>query len=381
MITEIANLPDVSFIDNITLEDVQKQLMDAYQDKYEQLTGKKVTLQRGDPVTLILYACSVTLFQTLLYVDRAGKQDLLKYSYGGFLDNLAAYKGVTRNPAAAAVVTVRFTLSAVQTSVVSIPAGTRVTSGDGIYFQTDEYAEIAAGSTYTDVVCTCQEAGAAGNNLIPGEINILVDPIAYVDSVSNTDTSNGGADIEDDESLADRIYLAPATYSAAGPEEAYIQRTKSFSSSIGDVAVTTPAPCEVNVYVLLADGSLPSSALLSEIEDYLSAKQIRPLTDDVTALAPSTSSYNIDFTYYIAKSDQAKAATIQAEVAAAVDDYKAWQTRTIGRDVNPSELIRRVITAGAKRCVVNAPSFTVVSETTVARTGTVTVTYGGTEDD
>ena len=80
-------------------------------------------------------------------------------------------------------------------------------------------------------------------------------------------------------------------------------------------------------------------------------------------------------------SDAYKAATIQSEVEKAVDDYVTWQTTEIGKDINPSELIKRVVAAGAKRAVVSAPVFTTVAETQVAQLGTRTVTYGGLEDD
>ena len=111
MIDEIENLPEVSFIDYITLDDVQRQMVSDYQERYETLTGTPTTLGRADPPALVLYACSIQIYQALLYVDRAGKQDLLKYSYGEFMDNLAALKGIKREPAKAAVVKVKFTLS------------------------------------------------------------------------------------------------------------------------------------------------------------------------------------------------------------------------------------------------------------------------------
>lgn len=53
---EIENLPEVSFIDNITLDDIQKQMVSDYLTKYEELTGKTGKLTRADPVSLILYA-------------------------------------------------------------------------------------------------------------------------------------------------------------------------------------------------------------------------------------------------------------------------------------------------------------------------------------
>ena len=37
MIPELENLPEVSFIDNITLDDIQKQLVSDYEQRYETL--------------------------------------------------------------------------------------------------------------------------------------------------------------------------------------------------------------------------------------------------------------------------------------------------------------------------------------------------------
>lgn len=381
MIAEIKNLPEVSFIDNITLDDVQALLVESYEERHRQITKKRISLSRADPVTFTLYACSVMLYQTLLFVDRAGKQDLLKYSYGEFLDNIAACKGVTRLPAQAAEVTVRFTLSAVQEAVVGIPLGTKVTEGDNIYFETTEYAEIPVGDEYVDVPCICQTAGAAGSGLAAGSINILVDPIPYVAKAVSIEESRGGSDIEDDESLAERVFLAPASYSTAGPTDAYVQHTKSYGASIGSVNVSSPIPGEVEVRVLLKDGTLPSDALVESILEHLNDDKVRPLTDHVKVFAPETVSYNVDITYYVARSDSAKAVNIQGAVAAAIEEYNQWQTYTIGRDINPSELIRRVVDAGAKRAVVALPEFTVVPPTTVARVGKISVTYGGIEDD
>lgn len=381
MIAQISDLPDVSFIDSMTLDDVQALLVRSYEEKYEQVTGEKVSLKRADPITLTLYACSVLIYQALMYVDRAGKQDLIKYSYGEFLDNIAANKGVTRLPAQAAEVTVRFRIPAPREDAVSIPTGTRVTSGDGIYFGTMEYAEIPPGSTYIDVPCRCLTTGAIGSGLAVGSINTLVDLLPYISGVSNIEESQGGADIEDDESLAERVYLAPSAYSVAGPRDAYIYHTKAYGAAVGSVNVSSPRPCEVEVRVLLKDGSLPSQALLDGILEHLDDDRIRPLTDQVRVLAPYTREYDLDVTYYISKTNAARAVSIQTAVSDAVTAYNTWQTGEIGRDINPSELIRRMVVAGAKRVVVDAPTFISLPPSTVARTGSVAVTYGGIEDD
>lgn len=380
MIAELENLPEVSFIDNITLDEIQEQMESDYEEKYESLTGKACTLRRADPATLILYACSIQIFQALLFVDRAGKQDLLKYSYGEFLDNLAAIRGITRMEALPAVTTVRFTLSEAVSEVVVIPEGTTVTNGE-IYFQTDEYAEIAAGDTSIDIPCTCQTDGTEGNGIPAGEIKILVDTLPYIKSVENIEVTSGGADIEDDENLAERIYLAPSSYSVAGPDDAYKYFTMAYNQEIADVMVTSPDPAEVEIRFLMENGEIPTSTVMSGLEEYLQDNKIRPLTDHVTVLAPEQQQFDIALTYYINRSDQAKANTIQEAVQAAVEEYSKWQTYTIGRDINPSELTKRIIEAGAKRVEITSPAFTTVASDTVARIGQKTVTYGGLEND
>ena len=49
-----------------------------------------------------------------------------------------------------------------------------------------------------DVEAECTAQGIEGNNFLPGQINILVDPLPYVESVANTTTTAGGTDLEDD---------------------------------------------------------------------------------------------------------------------------------------------------------------------------------------
>ena len=54
-----------------------------------------------------------------------------------------------------------------------------------------------------------------------GELNILVDPVGFIAAVRNTESSTGGTDVESDSNLAERVFLAPSSYSTAGPDDAY----------------------------------------------------------------------------------------------------------------------------------------------------------------
>ncbi len=378
----IKSLPDISFIDNKTIDQVRQEMVADYESFISEATGQTVNLERSSVHRMELYAAAAQIYQAMQYIDRQGKQNILKYSYSDFLDNLASFKGVTRNPAAAATTTLRFTLSAERDTATGIPQGTRVSTAGSIYFATDVYAEIPAGSTTVDVPATCTVAGTDGNGLAIGELTTIVDPIPYVASVSNTTATEGGAEIESDADLAERVFLAPGAYSTAGPEDGYIYHAKAYSPAVGDVEATSDQEAgTVDIVFIMADGSTPGEEMIEGMEGYLQGKTIRPMTDLVRVAAPEEVQYTINLTYYINRSDSAKAVTIQAAVAQAVEDYKTWQ-RAIGRDVNPSQLTHMVMEAGAKRVTVTAPAYTAVGKTEVsALQGAAVVTYGGLEDD
>ncbi len=381
LLKSVNDLPDVSFIEDDTLAAIMQRLVSNYEKKYKEVTGQTVSLGAADPARIQLYAIALDLYQIEQYVDRAGKQDLLKYSYGAFLDNLAGGRGVHRQQAAAARTTLRFTFSDPRDYTLTIPEGTRVTNGDGVYFKTEAYSEAAAGAAYIDVEAVCTAQGIKGNNFLPGQINLLVDPLPYVEKVENITTTEGGTDLEDDRSLAERTFLAPSGYSTAGPSDAFVYWAKTYNTDIGSVRPVTPEPGKVIVYILMQDGSLPGPEVTGGLQDYLQDRNVRPMTDLVSVSAPEIHSFDLDLDYFIDRSNQAQAAAIQGRVEAAVADYITWQTTEIGKDINPSELIRRIREAGAKRAVINSPAFTKVADTSIAQLGSKEVRYGGLEDD
>lgn len=380
-IDTIKNYPDISFIDNLTLEELQNQMLSDFSEKYKEMTGKEMALAPAHPFRLILYAASLQLYQAFQYLDQAGKQSFLKYAYGDNLENLGALKGIARNKGERAKTTVRFILSREQAGAVIIPKGTRVTSGNEIYFYTVEPAEIPSGALSIDVQTECAEVGTAANGLEPGAVSVLVDLIPYVQSVSNTDTSAGGQDVEKDENLAERILLAPAGYSVAGPDAAYQYWTKKYNSGIADVKVTSPTEGIVDIRFVMEDGELPEENLITGLKEYLSDSNIRPLTDKVQTGAPDLVECNINLTYYINRRDASRTEKIKKNVESAIEIFKVWQQERIGRDINPSKLLYFIIQAEAKRADITEPAFIKVPDNAVARIQNVNVVYGGIEDD
>lgn len=372
--------PDISFIDDASMEDVLTQMINDYQDKYKEITKKDISLAQADPFRLIMYACAAQIYQGMQYADYAGKSSFLKYARGDNLDNLVAIRGIQRQQPVPASTVLKFTLDTPLPSVLGIPSGTRATNGNELFFATDEYAEIKAGEVSVSVAATCTEAGTLGNNFAEGEIKTLVNALPYVTSVTNTVQTYGGADLEDDDSLKERAFNVQNSYSTAGPTGAYIYFTKAADPTIRDVIVDSDTPGTVQV-TLLCDAGIPDQALLDKVAAALQSRTIRPLTDRVVVKAPEVQNYDVNLTYYIAASDKTSVAAIQENITTAVAVYNTWQTERIGRDINPSYLIQQIMGAGAKRVTVDAPAFMVVPKDVIAKTGTVSVTYGGLEDD
>ncbi|MBO2943590.1 baseplate J/gp47 family protein [Paenibacillus sp. F411] len=373
---QLVELPDIKFVE----DDANKVFLEMVA-VFQGFTGR--TLNRADPEMLALRAFAQLIIQQRVLINKVAKGELLRYAKGIVLDYLGDPE-TPRLQAEPAITTERFTLSIPLVTPQIIPAGTRIApegAEGSILFATKTAATIPAGVTTADVLIECLTPGVIGNGFLPGQLTTLIDPLPFVASVTNQTTTAGGADTEDDDSYRERIRMAPESFSTAGPEEGYEYWAKSASAAIVDVAAVSESPGEVTVVPLLEGGQIPTQAVLDAVAAKVNGRRIRPLTDRVTVQAPEAAPYDIDLTYYIDSDRAAELAVIQSAVDAAVEAYKLWQRSKLGRDVNPSELIWRVMSAGSLRVAVRAPMFMDVSQLQVAQEANVNVVFGGLADD
>lgn len=383
-IQQLYDIPDISFIDGITVDSIISEMIADYEKKYEELTKKEITLRPADKDTILMNIYAGKFYQLYERLDFSAKMNLLKYSRGDFLKHLGAMKKTFLNEPKSAVTIARFHLEEVRPDLVYIPAGTRITAdaADGIYFATDNYAEIPPGTKTVDISCTCETQGEIGNGYIEGQLDIIVDPIPYVSGVENITKTEGGAGEETDDEFRERIFLAPSSFSTAGPADAYEYWVRQYNSAaIEDVKIYEPTDAIVDVRVLLKGGELPSAAYCEKVKEYLLQNPVVPLTDNSIVAAPDVVKYNLKATYYISRRHTNNLETIKAAIEEAKDEYLLYQRSGIGRDLNPDVLIEFVRAAGGKRVVIESPSFQVVRETSVAQENNVEFVFGGLEDD
>ena len=370
----LEDLPDINFV-TIDKDKVEKEVFNLYYA----ITGRD-ELARGDPVRLFLLFITNLVILLLNKLDETGRMNLLKHSKDDYLDGIGALVGTTRLPAAGASAVIQITLSAEISRETIIPQGTRVATENNIYFAIADDVIIPAGETSAQVTAVCTQTGEGGNGFKPGEIYQIVDPVPYVARMVNISTSEGGTDTEQDDSLRERIFEAPESYSCAGSEGAYIYHAKSVSSAIIDAADIRPTPGVVKVIILLTGGVVPENAITGEVERALSAKTVRPLTDQLSVIPPEAADYQLNVHYWI--NDDADASAVSAKVLEAVEAYKLWQKTKLGRDINPDELIYKLKAInGVKRVKVISPEFTLLQKNQVAQDKGTSITLEGSEDE
>lgn len=376
----------LKFVENNSEEIVQNLIT-----TFEAALGE--TYQKSDERSLFLHQLAQTVVLINSSINDAGNQVLLRYARGQILDDIGDLFGVYRLPASSASCIMKFTLSAAQTTKVTIPKGTRATPDGKIYFATTSDLIIKSGTLSGEVEAKATTAGSSCNDYAIGSIRYIVDNIQYLGSVENVTKSSGGIDEESDDSLRERIRLVPESYSTAGCAEGYEYFAKSASSSVGDVIVYSPVndptlsseerqagAGKVYIYVIKADGTIPNDGdeILDQVAEAVTAKDRRPLTDFVTVLPPEKVDYTINFKYYISEDDESRAESIAKAVDEAVAEYIKWQSLKIGRDINPDKLRNLVFNAGASRIEITAPTFKTLDKNKIAvLSGTATYNNAG----
>lgn len=347
---------------------------------YESITGS--TLYPGDPVRLFLEALAYTLSVQNNIINLAGMQNLLAHAQSGHLDEVALMTGSSRLGDAAARCVQRFTLAAPLDFAVHIPAGTRVTTGDSrAVFATHGNAVIPAGSLSVESLVVAQTAGTSMNGLIAGQINRLIDPLAYISKSENVTPTVFGADVENDERLRARAQLAPEAFTCAGPVGAYRSRAMAAHQDIFDAAVWSPRPGTVDIRPILKGGELPAEEILALVREKVSADDVRPLTDTVIVAAPEVVDYTLDVAWALRRQDEALSASVKTRVEAAVENYRLWQRSVPGRDINPTKLVSLMEQAGARRVLVASPEFVKLAPRQIARETSINVQFLGIEEE
>lgn len=316
---------------------------------YEQRTGRALQPAQVERLLINSFAYREGLIRER--IQYAATQNLVRFAAAPVLDYLGELLGVTRQPESAATVALQFTIVAGHGGV-TIPQGTRVATADGVaVFRTIEDVVVPPLVNTASVTGECVTTGTLGNGRAIGTVTNILDPQPFLSSVANTSVSGGGAATESDNSLRERITLAPASFSVAGPAGAYRFYARSASPAIIDVAVIGPnntqisvPPGEVHIYPLMADGAVTPTTILNAVFAAVDDDKVRPLTDLVQVFAPNRINYavRVDATIY----QDADPLAVQAAITSAVNAFVLAKRQRLGQDVTLTQLTRSAMVEG-----------------------------------
>lgn len=315
-------------------------------------------------------------------INEAARQNMVSFSRGTMLEYLGKLVGVNRLPASSAFCTIEFSLVAGHNGVV-IHRGLRVQSADGkVIFITVEEVVCAVGVETANVIAEATLPGSFANGYEENKIIIVLDPQAFISSAKNINTTAGGGDEESDDSLRSRIEIAPASFSVAGPNDAYKFFAKSANASIVDVAVKGhfPDPGDVSIFPLLEGGVLPTVEILEQVQAICNAEKIRPLTDSVYTVEPTIEDYDIEVDLVLLNT--AVQAATKEKVEAILEEYKEKRKNRLGLDVVLSKIASLASIEGVYDAIVTSPAENIEADPEVyTRCNSITVNIIGTHDE
>lgn len=210
-------------------------------------------------------------------------------SQSDYLTRKCAEMGIDRKPGERALGFATFTgdMGAV------IPAGTIISTVDGLGFMTDLDANIDESKTAT-VGVTAVEIGTE-YNVSQGLIEILPADLQGVESVTNADNIDGGVDEESDESLKERYYLKvrkPITSGNIYHYRLWATEVPGISNAV--VHPTWKGPGTVKVVLIGDDGRAPDPSIVDDVVTHIDENA--PIGADVTVVPITEMALDISVT-------------------------------------------------------------------------------------
>ncbi len=384
----------------------------------------KTKIYEGDQRYIFISSLAYIVAVERVKANLAFNQNFLSEAYGIALDQKGIDLNTPRLGVSYAEVICKFTLSKEQEMDYKIPQGTRVSTITNQTFATVSDLIILRGGLEGVIKCQSINAGSIYNDIDIGFINKFVDVLPYVQSVTNINKSSGGADSEEDDAYRERLKIAEAQYSTAGsilsyryltlksdanisdvlittpepgvveirpvlrsgelPTEIIINRIrdtfskeKNYPNTTKDVLITTPEPGVVEIRPVLRSGELPTEIIINRIRDTFSKEKNYPNTTKLNILIPDVFNYGIELDYYIKNADKVNEKEIQKRVEDAIEDFIYYQKTNINIYLNPDDLRKRILNAGAYMVNIKSPGFTTENLGKVLVITEKNIKYGG----
>lgn len=239
---------------------------------------------------------------------------------------------------------------------------------------------LAEASAFREVLIRQNFNDAARQLMVAYATGAALDHLAALVGVARLEivaaTADAPAVYESDDSLRQRVVLAPEGFSVAGPALAYVKHAKDASGDVLDASATSPAPGEVLVTVLsvIGDG-VASDALLDLVRDAVTDDAVRPLGDDVTVRSAEISWFQVTASLTTFSGPDISVVLASARVALNAYLTEAFK---LDRNVTRAGIIAALMVEGVENVALASPAADVNCGATQApRSSAVTLVHGG----
>lgn len=298
-------------------------------------------LYPGDEKEMLLCGVLSDIVHVFAGVDNALRMQTLRYAVGDYLDVLGEQRSCPRIEATKAKAAV--TITTIPTGKTDkLSAGTTMTADGEQFYALLEDFDLTGYRQTANVTVEAVRAGSAGNGLLAGtQMQLTITNAAVLSLVVATDAI-GGNEREEDETYRERIREYGFVSMSTGPARQYEAVAKAVSSEILDAKALNLGAGSVGVYLIL-ESDTGAAAIIQAVEQALSARDTRPLTDTVSVQLAGTKTYTLNVLY------EADSGVPFSQLQSAISSYQQWQDETVGQVFDPYRLMALLYQAGATR--------------------------------
>ena len=292
MLSLLRNLPLPTIIEEIDYEQIVERKLGRIKTLLSE-KGISYEPSEADDLMTLIEADAYDEMLLRYSLNARIRQLFLAYATGSNLDHIGTTRfGIERLEGKKPTATVRFALSAPQSSDTIIPSGLML--GDG-----DQTSHLLA-----PVIIPSGEVSADGVAVLDRYVResatkteTILTPLPWVVSVSQITSFSGGAEHEEDDRYRERIWLGRERKSTAGSEASYIYYAKSADVRVKEVAVQNGGGGIVNVAVVGEEFITPAD-MITQVADTLNGEQVRPLSDTVNVFPAAIRDVQIKATLF-----------------------------------------------------------------------------------
>lgn len=270
----LKQLPYPNVIEVLKYDEILNNVKNLFK---EHLTDDEISLLESDNYSALLETLAYRELLLRARINDSVKAMLLPFSTGDDLDNIVAIYGIERLKGERPTAQCEFSLSMPRSSDTYLPKGLILRSENG---------EIA--SLKSEVVIRANELKAVGVIILDeftktskAKCEYIQTPLPFVLKAKQLSEFEGGAERESDDRLRERAVLSLERFSTAGSAKAYTYQTLSANAKVIECSVLNGGAGVVQIYLKTTDMSEETRA---DVESFLSAEKVRPLTDNLSVL-------------------------------------------------------------------------------------------------